>query len=99
MLDDPEDVLGACLQAHGYPFDSTDEHQLQDAKALAIEQKKLLRAYLNADVRDQLVAADVLAAQLWSTTTAQAMQAQAAVDFVYPREGYPLYCDCASILR
>ena len=22
-----------------------------------------------------------------------------SLDFVYPEEGYPLYCDCASILR
>jgi spermidine/putrescine transport system substrate-binding protein len=100
MLDDPEDVIGACLQKLGFAFDSTSERELQAAKAEAIRQKALLRAYLNAEVRDQLVAGDVLAAQLWSTTTAQAMHSGAArLGFVYPREGYPLYCDCAAILR
>ena len=53
-----------------------DERQLQAAKAAAIAQKQLLRAYLNAEVRDQLVSGDVLAAQLWSTTAAQAIHAQ-----------------------
>jgi spermidine/putrescine transport system substrate-binding protein len=99
MLDDPEDVIGACLQLLGFPFDSVDESQLQKAKAQAIRQKRLLRAYLNAEVRDQLVAGDVLAAQLWSTTTAQAMHADSQLGFVYPQEGFPLYCDCAAILR
>jgi spermidine/putrescine transport system substrate-binding protein len=99
MLDDPEDVIGACLQKLGYPFGSTDERQLQTAKAEAISQKKLLRAYLNAEVRDQLVSGDVLAAQLWSTTTAQAIHGNSRVSFVYPAEGFPLYCDCAAILR
>jgi spermidine/putrescine transport system substrate-binding protein len=99
MLDDPEDAIGACLQKLGYPFGSIDERQLQAAKAEAIGQKKLLRAYLNAEVRDQLVSGDVLAAQLWSTTTAQAIRGNAKVGFVYPAEGYPLYCDCAVILR
>jgi spermidine/putrescine transport system substrate-binding protein len=99
MLDDPEDAIGACLLKLGYPFGSIDERQLQAAKAAAIAQKKLLRAYLNAEVRDQLVAGDVLAAQLWSTTTAQATRGNAKVGFVYPDEGYPLYCDCAVILR
>ena len=63
--------------------------------------KKFLRAYVNAEVRDQLVAGDVLTAQLWSTTTAQAMRAApvSPIAFSYPREGYPLYCDCAAILR
>jgi len=99
MLDDPEDVIGACLQKLGMPFDSTDARQLQAAKAEAVRQKPLLRAYLNSEVRDQLVAGDVLAAQLWSTTTAQAMHADPKLGFAYPREGFPLYCDCVSILR
>lgn len=99
MLDDPEDVLGICLLKLGYPFSSVDEPKLQQAKAAALEQKKLLRAYLNADVRDQLVSGDVLAAQLWSTTAAQAIHSGAKLGFVYPQEGFPLYCDCAVILR
>jgi spermidine/putrescine transport system substrate-binding protein len=101
MLDDPEDVIGTCLQKLGYPFGSTDERQLQGAKAEAVRQKPLLRAYLNAEVRDQLVSGDVLMAQLWSTTAAQAIHgdAKTKLGFVYPAEGYPLYCDCAAILR
>jgi spermidine/putrescine transport system substrate-binding protein len=104
MLDDPEDVIGACLQKLRYPFGSADDGQLQAAKAEAVRQKRLLRAYMNAEVRDQLVAGDVLAAQLWSTTAAQAIHADAnraapRLGFVYPAGGYPLYCDCAVILR
>jgi spermidine/putrescine transport system substrate-binding protein len=99
MLDDPEDVIGACLQKLHLPFSSTDDGQLQAARAEAIRQKRLLRAYLNAEVRDQLVAGDVLAAQLWSTTAAQAIHADPKLGFAYPAEGFPLYCDCAAVLR
>ena len=99
MLDDPEDMLGACLKKLGLPFSATDPAQLQRAGQEAIAQKPLLRAYLNAEVRDQLVSGDVLAAQLWSTTAAQAIDAAANLAFVYPAEGFPLYCDCAVILK
>lgn len=99
MLDDVEDVIGACLQKQGFPFGSTDRVQLGAAKAEAVRQKQLLRAYLNAEVRDQLVSGDVLAAQTWSTTAAQAMRAEPRLAFAYPEEGFPLYCDCAVILR
>lgn len=99
MLDDPEDVIGACLQKIGYPFSSTDERQLLAAKTEAVKQKQLLRAYLNEGVRDQLVAGDLLAAQLWSNASAQAIHANSRLTFVYPAEGFPLYCDCAVILR
>lgn len=99
MLDDPEDMLGACLKKLGLPFSATDPAQLARAEQEAIAQKPLLRAYLNAEVRDQLVAGDVLAAQLWSTTAAQAIDAAPNLGFVYPAEGFPLYCDCAVVLR
>ena len=101
MLDDPEDVIGACLLKLGLPFGTTRPEDLLAARQTGIAEKKYLRAYLNAEVRDQLVAGDVLAAQMWSTTAAQALKgAQAArpLAFAYPSEGFPLYCDNAVIL-
>jgi spermidine/putrescine-binding protein len=99
MLDDPEDMLGACLKKLGLSFSETRDSELRRAGAEAIAQKPLLRAYLNAEVRDQLVAGDVLAAQLWSTTAQQAIDAAPNLSFVYPSEGFPLYCDCAVVLK
>jgi spermidine/putrescine transport system substrate-binding protein len=101
MLDDAEDVIGACLMKIGYSFDSTDHAQLAQAREQAVEQKKSLRAYINAEVRDQLVSGDVLMAQLWSTTAEGAIRGAAPgkLAFAYPREGFPVYCDNAVILR
>jgi spermidine/putrescine transport system substrate-binding protein len=99
MLDDPEDMLGACLKKLGLSFSATDPAELARARAEAIAQKPYVRAYLNAEVRDQLVSGDVLTAQLWSTTASQAMAANPSLAFVYPAEGFPFYCDCAVILR
>ncbi len=99
MLDDEVEVLGACLKKLRYSVNSANPAELQAARQEAVAQKPLLRAYLNAEVRDQLVAGDVLAAQLWSTTAQQAIDAAPQLAFVYPAEGFPLYCDCAVILR
>jgi spermidine/putrescine transport system substrate-binding protein len=99
MLDDPAEVLGACLKKLGCPLNSTDPGELVRAQREAIAQKRLLRAYLNAEVRDQLVAGDVLVAQLWATTAQQAIDASPALAFVYPAEGFPLCADNAVILR
>ena len=52
-----------------------------------------------AEVRDQLVSGDVLAAQAWSTTAQQAIGAAQNLRFIFPMEGYPLYADNAVILR
>ncbi|PYT25960.1 MAG: ABC transporter substrate-binding protein [Acidobacteria bacterium] len=99
MLDDPEDVIGACLKQLGFPFQSVEPAQLREAERALVQQKHLVRAYLNAEVRDQLVAGDVLVAQLWSTTAQQAIEATLSLDFVFPSEGFPLYADNAVILR
>jgi spermidine/putrescine-binding protein len=99
MLDDPAEVLGAALKKLGLSINETREEPLRQAQAEALRQKPLLRAYLNAEVRDQIVAGDVLACQLWATTAQQAMDAAAHLRFCHPTEGFPLYADCAVILR
>ena len=99
MLDDPAEVLGACLKKLGYSINSGDPRELQQAAREAVAQKQLLRAYLNAEARDQLVSGDILAAQLWATTSQQAMDAAPGLGFVYPAEGFALYADNAVVLR
>jgi spermidine/putrescine-binding protein len=99
MLDDPVDVFGACLEKLGHSINSEDAGELRAAQHEAIVQKRLLRAYLNAEVRDQLVAGDVWAAQMWSTTAQQAIDAAPHLSFVYPAEGFAVYPDNAVILR
>ena len=99
MLDDPFDTMGACLKKLRHSINSSDAGELRAAEAEGLKQKPLLRAYLNAEVRDQLVSGDVLAAHMWNTTAQQAMDASMGIGFVYPEEGYAVYPDCAVILR
>lgn len=99
MLDDPVDVFAACLKRLGHSINSSNPDELRAAQKEAIEQKELLRAYINAEVRDQLIAGDVLAAQLWSTTSQQAIDESSQLAFVYPEEGFALYPDVAVVLR
>jgi len=99
MLDDPFDTIGAALKKLGLSVNTGDREQLMRAEAEAIRQKPLLRAYLNAEVRDQLVSGDVLAAHMWNTTAQQAMDNSPVLGFVYPTEGYAVYPDCSVILR
>ena len=99
MLDDPFDTFAACLKRIGCSINSADPAQLKRAQAAAIAQKPLLRAYLNAEARDQVVSGDILAAHMWNTTAQQAMDASPDVAFAYPTEGYATYPDCSVILR
>ena len=100
MLDDPPEVFAACLKTLGYSLNSADPGQLRAAQQRAVAQKHLVRAYLNAEVRDQLVAGDVGAAQAWAVTAAQAIAAAPdKLAFAFPSEGFPRYADNVAILR
>jgi spermidine/putrescine transport system substrate-binding protein len=99
MLDDPAEVLGACLKRLGASVNSLDESQLKSARDLAMKQKPLLRAYLNEEVRDQAVAGDVLVAQIWAQVGQVAIDNAPNLAFAFPAEGFPLYADNSVILR
>jgi len=100
MLDDPSEVIGAALKSLGYSLNSQSPAELARAKEHAAKQKPLLRAYVNEIVRDQLVAGELMAAQVWRSTAMRAMEnAGTRLRFVYPREGYPLYADSIAILK
>jgi len=99
MIDDPIEVFGACLKKLGLPLNSSDPEHLRRAAKEAVDQKRMLRAYLNAEVRDQLVAGDVLAAQAWAITAQQAMDASPKLAYAHPKEGFALFADNMVILR
>lgn len=99
MLDDAVEVFGAALKTLGRPWNGQRASDLLAAKEQALRQKPLLRAYLNAEVRDQVVSGDVAAAQLWATTAQQAIDAAPHLQFAYPEEGFGLYADNTAILR
>jgi spermidine/putrescine transport system substrate-binding protein len=99
MLDDPAEVFAACLKRLGCSVNATGEGQLKAARDLAMGQKPLLRAYLNEEVRDQVVAGDVLAAQMWAQVAQVAMDNSGDLAFSFPQEGFPLYADNVCILR
>ncbi len=99
MLDDPAEVFAAALKRMDCSVNAGADRQLKQARDLAIQQKPLLRAYLNEEVRDQVVAGDVLVAQMWAQVAQVAMDNASNLAFSFPAEGFPLYADNACILR
>ncbi len=99
MLDDPADTFAASLKKAGLPLNAARSEDLTVARDQLLEQKPLVRAYINVEARDQLVAGDLLAAHMWATTAQFAIDDTDRVAFVYPSEGFPLYADNAVILR
>lgn len=99
MMDDAAEVLGASLRKLGYSVNSTSAEELAKAREEAIRAKPLLRAFISAEVRDQVVAGDVLMSQTWAQIGRLACNDKPDLAFVHPAEGFPLYADNVVILR
>ncbi len=99
MLDDAAEVFAAALKKIGDSVNSTDRAQLGQAKDEAIRAKPLLRAFISAEVRDQVVAGDVVMAQIWAQMARLACNERSDLVFAHPSEGFPLYADNVVILE
>lgn len=93
MLNDQRDVIGAFLKLKGKSLSSTDEAELNQAKADAIAAKANLKAFISAEVKGQVVSGDVWIAQLWNGDTAQASKEQPNIAYCLPKEGAALWTD------
>jgi spermidine/putrescine transport system substrate-binding protein len=99
MLDDIDDVFGAALAKLGFDYNSAKADELRQAQRELIAQKPLVRAYISTEARDQMVAGDVLIAETFATTAQLAIDGNADLSYVLPKEPYAAYCDCAVILN
>ena len=99
MLDDVDDVFGAALAKLGFLYNSANAGELRKAQREIIAQKPLVRAYISTEARDQMVAGDVLIAETFATTAQLAIDGNADLSYVLPKEPYAAYCDCAVILN
>lgn len=93
QMDDLRDVLGSWLKFRGKSLNSTEKADLDQAKADALQSKPLLKAYVSAPVKGQLVAGDVWIAQLWNGDTAQAKVENDKIAYVLPKEGAGIWTD------
>lgn len=98
MLDDYRDVIGSFLKFRGRSLNSVDPSELEQAKADALAAKPNLKAYLSGPVKSQLIAGDVVIAQLWNGDASQAIAEQPEIGFVVPEEGSMIFADALVVL-
>ena len=97
MLNSPRDTLGIALVMCGYDINSTDPAQLEEAKALLIEQKPLVLAYVVDEVKDKMVGGEASVALVWSGDATYCMSESDELSYVVPKEGSNIFYDSMCI--
>jgi spermidine/putrescine transport system substrate-binding protein len=93
MMDDMRDVIGSWLKYRGKSVNSVNVDDLAQAKVDSIASKKNLQSYISASVKGQLIAGDVVIAQLWDGDSLQAQAEQPNIEWVMPKEGASFWID------
>ncbi|HEY0605730.1 MAG TPA: extracellular solute-binding protein [Herpetosiphonaceae bacterium] len=97
MLDDEREAIGAALKYRGNSYNSTDQAQLEEAKALLLAQKPLLARYDSENVSGGLASSEIVMAQAWNGAAALARSENPDIEWVVPKEGGVLWQDNLAI--
>lgn len=97
MLNSSRDTIAITLKALGYPLNSTDEAQLEEAKDALIEQSPMVLAYVVDEVKDKMIAGEAAIALVWSGDATYCMSENEDLDYVIPEEGSNIFFDAFCI--
>jgi len=93
VLDDSRAIIGATLLTLGYDVNTTDDKQLNEAKAKLAELAKGIKLYDSDSPKTALIAGDVDLGITWTGEAFLAAQENPAIKYVYPTEGTVIWQD------
>jgi len=94
MLDNAYEVIGAALKYLGYPGNSTNLEELEEARKLLLEQKPILRGYEDCvTTRDDQIEEKLWAVHQYSGEGAFVADENEDVEYIIPKEGGFLWVD------
>lgn len=93
MMDSVRDALGIALIYLGYDLNSTDEAQLEEAKALLQKQYPLVQAYVVDQVRDKMIGGEAALGVIYSGEAIYTQRENEDLVYVVPEEGSNVWID------
>ena len=93
FLDDSRAVIGITLLTLGYDVNTTDEAQLEEAKAKLAELVPNIKVFDSDSPKTALIAGDVDLGMTWTGEAFIANQENSAIQYIYPTEGPILWQD------
>jgi len=99
MLDNARDCVSTALLLKGYSETTADDKQLDEAKALLLQQRPLVKQYSSSTYMDSLLAGEVSLCMAWSGDVLQVSRENPHLDYVIPNEGSYMWVDNLCLVR
>ncbi|MDD6877807.1 MAG: spermidine/putrescine ABC transporter substrate-binding protein [Clostridiaceae bacterium] len=99
MWDSMRDSVGLALKYLGYSVNSTNDAELEAAKAKLLEQKPLVLSYAGDQMKDQMIAGEAIMAVMYSGDASTVMEQNENLAYCVPEEGSNIWFDNMCILK
>lgn len=105
MLDDMRETIGAALKHLGYSLNTKNEDEIEEAKELLIQQKKLLKTYDSTNFPTNLINEQASPVHAWSGGAFQAYWETwkegegSPIHYSVPKEGGVVWVDTAAVTK
>lgn len=93
LLNDIRETIGAALIKLGYPLNSTDEKQINEAADLVIQWKKQIAKFDSEQYKTGLDSAEFVLVQGYSSDILMVSEENENIGMLFPREGMAATCD------
>ena len=93
MIDSVRDAFMIALSYLGYDINTTDETQLEEAKALLASQYPLVQAYVVDQVRDKMIGGEAALGVIYSGEAIYTQRENSDLEYVVPKEGSNVWID------
>lgn len=93
MIDSVRDAFAIALCYLGYDLNSTNEAQLEEAKALLQKQYPLVQAYVVDQVRDKMIGGEAALGVIYSGEAIYTQRENPDLEYVVPKEGSNVWID------
>ena len=98
MFDTYRDTIGVALKKLGYSLNSTNKDEINEAKELLLEQRKLTNpVYVFDEVKDNMITGEKMLAAVWSGDAIYIMNENPDMKYVIPEEGSNKWVDALCI--
>jgi spermidine/putrescine-binding protein len=93
MIDSVRDAFAIALSSLGYDINTTNETELDEAKALLQEQYPLVQAYVVDQVRDKMIGGEAAIGVIYSGEAIYTKRENPDLEYVVPKEGSNVWID------
>ncbi|MBH1942196.1 ABC transporter substrate-binding protein [Mobilitalea sibirica] len=93
MIDSVRDAFGIALTYLGYDLNTTNENEVEEAKALLKGQYPLVQAYVVDQVRDKMIGGEAALGVIYSGEAIYTHRENSDLEYVVPKEGSNVWID------